>query len=129
MCGTGMQAAVMAADTLAAGSADVVIAGGMESMTNAPYLLAKHRSGARIGHDVVKDSMYLDGLEDAYSPGQLMGAFAEDTAGQYQSTREAHAHYAIRSLSRATATIAHAPFPQGIYPARLSPRADAPILV
>src|SRR3546814_5521194 len=90
MCGSGMQAAVMAADTLAAGSADVVIAGGMESMTNAPYLLAKHRSGARIGHDVVKDSMYLDGLEDAYSPGKLMGAFAEET--DRKSTRLNSSH-------------------------------------
>src|SRR3546814_18904719 len=100
MCGSGMQAAVMAADTLAAGSADVVIAGGMESMTNAPYLLAKHRSGARIGHDVVKDQMSLDGLEDAYPPGKLMGAFAEETAGPYQLTRGAQASDSISSLSR-----------------------------
>ena len=78
MCGSGMQAAIMAHDALAAGSADIIIAGGMESMSNAPYLLAKHRGGARIGHDVVSDSMYLDGLEDAYQPGKLMGAFAKD---------------------------------------------------
>src|ERR1700744_2946395 len=78
MCGSGMQAAIMAHDALAAGTADVIVAGGMESMSNAPYLLTKHRSGARIGHDSVKDSMYLDGLEDAYTPGKLMGAFAED---------------------------------------------------
>ena len=122
MCGSGMQAAVMAADTLAAGSADVVIAGGMESMTNAPYLLAKHRSGARIGHDVVKDSMYLDGLEDAYSPGKLMGAFAEETAGQYQFTREAQDAYAIRSLSRANEAIASGAFAPEIVPVTVSGR-------
>ena len=74
MCGSGMQAAIMAHDALRAGSADVIVAGDMESMTGAPYLLSKHRGGARIGHDVVKDSMFLDGLEDAYTPGKLMGA-------------------------------------------------------
>ncbi|QUD90025.1 acetyl-CoA C-acyltransferase [Phenylobacterium montanum] len=101
MCGSGMQAAILAHDALAAGSIDVVIAGGMESMSNAPYLLAKHRGGARIGHDVVSDSMYLDGLEDAYTPGKLMGAFAEDSARHYQFTREAMDAYAIESLARA----------------------------
>jgi acetyl-CoA C-acetyltransferase len=101
MCGSGMQAAILAHDALAAGSADLIVAGGMESMTNAPYLLAKHRSGARIGHDVVTDSMYLDGLEDAYTPGKLMGAFAEDTARHYQFTREAMDEFAISSLARA----------------------------
>ena len=110
MCGSGMQAAIMAADALAAGSADIIVAGGMESMSNAPYLLAKHRSGARIGHDVVKDSMYLDGLEDAYTPGKLMGAFAEDTAGTYQFTRQAQDDYAIGSLERARAAIAAGAF-------------------
>src|SRR6185437_1576504 len=74
MCGSGMQAAIMAHDALAAGTAEIIVAGGMESMTNAPYLMAKHRAGARIGHDVISDSMYLDGLEDAYTPGKLMGA-------------------------------------------------------
>ena len=101
MCGSGMQATIMAHDALAAGSADVIVAGGMESMSNAPYLLTKHRSGARIGHDAVKDSMYLDGLEDAYDPGKLMGAFAEDSARDYQFTREAQDAYALRSLARA----------------------------
>jgi acetyl-CoA C-acetyltransferase len=110
MCGSGMQAAIMAAEALAAGSADLVIAGGMESMSNAPYLLAKHRGGARIGHDVVKDSMYLDGLEDAYTPGKLMGAFAEETARDYQFSRAAQDDYALRSLSRATAAIADGAF-------------------
>ncbi|MHA6722633.1 acetyl-CoA C-acyltransferase [Sphingomonas sp. RS2018] len=103
MCGSGMQAAIMAADTLAAGSADVIVAGGMESMTNAPYLSMRHRAGARIGHDVLKDHMYLDGLEDAYDPGKLMGSFAEDTARDYQFTRAAMDDFAIASLQRAQA--------------------------
>jgi len=101
MCGSGMQAAIMAHDALLAGSSDIVVAGGMESMTNAPYLLPKHRGGARLGHDVVKDSMFLDGLEDAYNPGRLMGAFAEDAAQEYQFTRETQDEYAIRSLTLA----------------------------
>jgi len=101
MCGSGMQAAILAHDTLAAGSADIVVAGGMESMTNAPYLLAKHRGGARIGHDRVMDSMYLDGLEDAYDSGKLMGAFAEETARAYQFTRADMDAYAVESLARA----------------------------
>lgn len=110
MCGSGMQAAIMAHDALAAGSSAIIVAGGMESMSNAPYLLAKHRAGARIGHDVVKDSMYLDGLEDAYEPGRLMGSFAEDSARDYQFTREAQDEYALRSLSRATGAIASGAF-------------------
>ena len=101
MCGSGMQAAIMAADALAAGSTDLVIAGGMESMTNAPYLMTKHRGGARIGHDSIYDHMFLDGLEDAYEPGRLMGSFAEESAGLYQFTREAQDDYAIASLERA----------------------------
>ncbi len=105
MCGSGMQAAIMATEAIAAGSSDIIVAGGMESMSNAPYLLAKHRGGARIGHDLVKDSMYLDGLEDAYNAGKLMGAFAEDTARDYQFTREAQDEYAIRSLNRAKQAI------------------------
>jgi acetyl-CoA C-acetyltransferase len=101
MCGSGMQAAIMAHDALRARSADVIIAGGMESMSNAPYLLSKHRGGARIGHDAITDSMYLDGLEDAYEPGKLMGAFAEDSARQYQFTRQAMDDYAVASLTKA----------------------------
>jgi acetyl-CoA C-acetyltransferase len=101
MCGSGMQAAILAADALAAGSVDLLIAGGMESMTNAPYLSRKHRAGARIGHDTLYDHMYLDGLEDAYEPGKLMGNFAEDTAAEYQFTRKAMDDYAIESLHRA----------------------------
>jgi len=101
MCGSGMKAAMMAADTLAAGSADLIVAGGMESMTNAPFLSKKHRAGARIGHDVIYDSMMLDGLEDAYEPGRAMGTFAEETAAEYQFTRAAMDDYAIHSLQRA----------------------------
>jgi acetyl-CoA C-acetyltransferase len=101
MCGSGMQAAIMAADTIAAGSADIVLAGGMESMTNAPYLMTKHRGGARIGHDRIIDHMFLDGLEDAYEQGRLMGSFAEDSARDYQFTRAAQDDYAIASLERA----------------------------
>jgi acetyl-CoA C-acetyltransferase len=110
MCGSGMQAAIMAHDALKARTADIIVAGGMESMSNAPYLLTKHRGGARIGHDVVKDSMYLDGLEDAYDSGKLMGSFAEDSARDYQFTRAAQDDYALRSLSRATDAIASGAF-------------------
>ncbi|QYE36112.1 acetyl-CoA C-acyltransferase [Polymorphobacter sp. PAMC 29334] len=110
MCGSGMQAAIMAHDALASGSADIVVAGGMESMSNAPYLLTKHRAGARIGHDAIKDSMYLDGLEDAYDPGKLMGSFAEDSARDYQFTRVEQDDYALESLRRATAAIAEGAF-------------------
>ena len=110
MCGSGMQAMIMAHDALAAGSSDVIVAGGMESMTNAPYLLTKHRGGARIGHDAIKDSMYLDGLEDAYDPGRLMGSFAEESAREYQFTREAQDAFAIASLGRAQAAIASGAF-------------------
>jgi acetyl-CoA C-acetyltransferase len=116
MCGSGMQAAILAHDALAAGSVDVVIAGGMESMTNAPYLLQKHRAGARIGHDTAYDHMYLDGLEDAYEPGRLMGSFAEETAKQYQFTREAMDEYAIGSLSKARAAVEGGAFAREIVP-------------
>src|SRR5258708_39527412 len=98
-----MPAAMLAQDSLVAGSANIVVAGGMESMSNAPYLLAKHRAGARIGHDRVMDSMYLDGLEDAYDPGKLMGAFAEETAAAYQFSRADMDVYAGESLGRAGA--------------------------
>jgi acetyl-CoA C-acetyltransferase len=101
MCGSGMQAAMMASDALLAGSADLVVAGGMESMSGAPYLSKKHRAGARIGHDTVYDHMMLDGLEDAYEPGRAMGTFAEDIATEYQFTRKAMDDYAIQSLTRA----------------------------
>ena len=116
MCGSGMQAAIMAHDALLAGSAAVIVAGGMESMSNAPYLLTKHRSGARIGHDAIKDSMYLDGLEDAYDPGKLMGAFAEESARDYQFTRAAQDDFAIESLGRASAAIASGAFDAEVTP-------------
>ena len=122
MCGSGMQAAIMAHDALAAGSAGVIVAGGMESMTNAPYLMAKHRSGARIGHDVISDSMYLDGLEDAYEPGKLMGAFAEDAARAYQFTREDQDAYAVRSLERAKAAVEGGKFEAEITPVTVKTR-------
>jgi acetyl-CoA C-acetyltransferase len=105
MCGSGMQAAIMGAEALAAGSIDIIVAGGMESMTNAPYLLPKMRSGARLGHTEAKDHMFLDGLEDAYEPGRAMGSFAEETVGEYQLTREAQDDFSIESLARAKAAV------------------------
>lgn len=119
MCGSGMQATIMAAEALAAGSVDLLIAGGMESMTNAPYLSMRHRGGARIGHDVLKDHMFLDGLEDAYEPGRLMGSFAEETAKEYQFTREAQDDFAIASLERAKAAQASGAFDREIVPVEL----------
>lgn len=101
MCGSGMKAVMAAHDQILAGSAKVMVAGGMESMTNAPYVLPKMRGGARLGHGEVKDHMFLDGLEDAYEPGRLMGSFAEDCAEKYQFTREAQDEYALGSLSNA----------------------------
>ncbi|WP_442680117.1 acetyl-CoA C-acyltransferase [Sphingomonas sp. ASY06-1R] len=123
MCGSGMQAAIMADEALRAGSIDLVIAGGMESMSNAPYLLAKHRAGARIGHGQILDSMMLDGLEDAYEPGKAMGVFAEATAGDYQFTREAQDAFAIESLSRANAAIAGGRFVDEVVPVTVKGRA------
>ena len=114
VCGSGMQTVIMGSEALAAGSVDYVIAGGMESMTNAPYLLKKHRSGARIGHDTAYDHMFLDGLEDAYEAGRAMGTFAQDTANAYQLTREAQDAYAIESLRRAQKAIADGAFKQEI---------------
>ncbi|AIO65891.1 acetyl-CoA C-acetyltransferase [Burkholderia oklahomensis] len=101
MCGSGMRAAMFAHDMLVAGSVDVAVAGGMESMTNAPYLLPKARAGMRMGHGQVLDHMFLDGLEDAYEKGRLMGTFAEECAGEYAFTREAQDAFAIESLARA----------------------------
>ncbi len=122
MCGSGMQAAIMAHDALAAGTADVIVAGGMESMTGAPYVMGKHRGGARIGHDVISDSMYLDGLEDAYTPGKLMGAFAEDSARTYQFTREAQDAYAVESLTRAKRAQDSGAFDREITPVEVATR-------
>ncbi|MEA3057870.1 MAG: acetyl-CoA C-acetyltransferase [Sphingomonadales bacterium] len=116
VCGSGMQAAIFAHDMLTAGSADVIVAGGMESMTNSPFLLKKHRAGARIGHDTVYDHMMLDGLEDAYDPGRAMGTFAEDAAREYQFTREQQDEYAIESLRRANEAITNGKFEKEITP-------------
>lgn len=101
MCGSGMKAAMVAYDQLKAGNGEILIAGGMESMTNAPYLLDKMRGGARLGHGQVVDHMFLDGLEDAYDKGKLMGSFAEDCAEKFQFTREAQDAYALKSLENA----------------------------
>jgi acetyl-CoA C-acetyltransferase len=101
MCGSGMKAVMLAHDLIAAGSASIAVAGGMESMTNAPYLLERARAGYRLGHGRVIDHMFLDGLEDAYDKGRLMGSFAEDCAEAYQFTRDAQDAYAIQSLTRA----------------------------
>ena len=101
MCGSGMKAAMLAHDILATGNADVIVAGGMESMTNAPYLLPKARAGLRMGHAQVIDHMFYDGLEDAYDKGRLMGTFAEDCAQKYAFTREAQDQFAVASLTRA----------------------------
>jgi acetyl-CoA C-acetyltransferase len=128
MCGSGMQAAILAHDALAAGGADIIVAGGMESMSNAPYLLTKHRSGARIGHDRVADSMYLDGLEDAYEPGKLMGAFAEDAAKSYQITRAAMDDYAIESLARARRAVETGAFAREIVPVTVEGRGGSSVV-
>jgi acetyl-CoA C-acetyltransferase len=101
MCGSGMKAAMLAHDELLAGAVEVIVAGGMESMTNAPYLLPKARAGLRMGHAQVLDHMFFDGLEDAYDKGRLMGSFAEDCAQKYRFTREAQDAFAIASLKRA----------------------------
>ncbi len=122
VCGSGMQTVIMGSEALAAGSVDLVIAGGMESMTNAPYLLKKHRSGARLGHDTAYDHMFLDGLEDAYEAGAAMGSFAQTTANEYQLTREDMDEYAIESLARANGAIASGAFADEIVPVTISGR-------
>ena len=122
VCGSGLQSAIFGHDMLKAGSADVIVAGGMESMTNSPYLLAKHRAGARIGHDSVYDSMMLDGLEDAYDAGRAMGSFAEETARAYQFTREMQDEFAVESLNRAKAAQSSGAFDQEIAPVEVKGR-------
>jgi len=116
MCGSGMKAAMLANDLLLAGTNTVMVAGGMESMTNAPYLLPKARGGLRLGHGEIKDHMFLDGLEDAYDRGRLMGTFAEDTAAKYQFSREAQDGFAITSLKRAQDAINNGWFAAEITP-------------
>ena len=122
VCGSGMQTVIMGAEAIAAGSADLIVAGGMESMTNAPYILKKHRSGARIGHDTAYDHMFLDGLEDAYEQGRAMGTFAQDTANEYQLTRQAQDDYSIESLRRAQEAIKSGAFAEEIVPVTVATR-------
>lgn len=122
MCGSGMQALMQASDSIRAGSARTVVAGGMESMTNAPYLLPKMRGGARLGHGQVIDSMFLDGLEDAYDKGRLMGTFAEDCAEEFQFTRQAQDDYALRSLTRAQAAISEGRFADEVVGVKIATR-------
>jgi acetyl-CoA C-acetyltransferase len=122
VCGSGMQTVIMASEALASGGMDLAIAGGMESMTNAPYLLKKHRSGARIGHDTAYDHMFLDGLEDAYEEGRAMGTFAQDTANEYQLTRENMDDYSVESLRRANEAITSGAFTDEIVPVTFSTR-------
>ncbi|MFS8048175.1 acetyl-CoA C-acyltransferase [Rhizobium sp. BR 314] len=116
MCGSGMKAVMLAHDLIAAGSASIAVAGGMESMTNAPYLLDRARGGYRLGHGRVIDHMFLDGLEDAYDKGRLMGTFAEDCAEAYQFTRPAQDDYAVTSLTRARNAIEDGAFDAEIIP-------------
>ena len=122
MCGSAMKATMLAHDGLVAGSNDVMVAGGMESMTNAPYLMPKARAGYRMGHQQVMDHMFLDGLEDAYDKGRLMGTFAEDCAAKYTFTREAQDHFALTSLSRALAANNDGTFAWEIAPVTVSGR-------
>ncbi len=122
MCGSGMQAIMFAHDMLLAGTNEVMVAGGMESMTNAPYLLPKARSGYRLGHDRVMDSMFLDGLEDAYDRGRLMGTFAEDAAQAYQFSRQEQDAYALASLERALKASQDGTFAGEIAPVKVKSR-------
>jgi len=122
MCGSGMEATLLAHDQLIAGSRDLMVAGGMESMTNAPHLLLKGRSGIRIGHDRIYDHMMLDGLEDAYEPGRAMGTFGEQCADKYQFTREAQDAFAIASVQRAKAATESGAFKAEITPVTVKTR-------
>ncbi|AOL23423.1 acetyl-CoA C-acetyltransferase [Erythrobacter litoralis] len=122
VCGSGMQTVIMGAEALASGTIDMVVAGGMESMTNAPYLLKKHRSGARLGHDTAYDHMFLDGLEDAYEEGRAMGTFAQETANDYQMTREEMDAYSIESLARANKAIESGAFADEVVPVTVTTR-------
>ena len=123
MCGSGMEATLLAHDQLVAGSRDVMVVGGMESMTNAPHLLLKGRTGMRIGHDRIYDHMMLDGLEDAYEPGRAMGTFGEQCADKYKFTREAQDAFATTSVNRAKAATASGAFAAEITPVTVKARA------
>lgn len=122
MCGSGMKAAMLAFDAIALGQADIVVAGGMESMTNSPYLLPRMRGGARMGHAQALDHMFLDGLEDAYEKGRLMGTFAEDCATAFRFSRQAQDAYALASLQRAKAAQAEGTFAAEIAPVEVQGR-------
>jgi len=128
MCGSAMEAAMLAHDALAVGSGQIIVAGGMESMSNAPYLLPKARGGMRMGHGTVLDHMFLDGLEDAYDKGKLMGTFAEQCAERYAFTREAQDEFALRSLSRAIAATEDGSFQWEIAPVTVSGRKGETII-
>jgi len=128
MCGSGMKTAMMAHDQLRAGNGKVVIAGGMESMSNAPYLLPKMRGGARLGHGQVVDSMFLDGLEDAYDKGRLMGTFAEDCAQAFQFSREDQDAYALDSLNFSLRAIADGDFTDEVAPVAVKTRAGSSVV-
>lgn len=128
MCGSGMRAAMFAHDMLTAGSADVMVAGGMESMTNAPHLLLKGRTGIRIGHDRIYDHMMLDGLEDAYEPGRAMGTFGEECADKYKFSREAQDAFAIASVQRAQAAAKSGAFDAEITPITVKTRAGETVV-
>ena len=128
MCGSGMEATLLAHDQLIAGSRDVMVSGGMESMTNAPHLLPKGRSGIRIGHDRIYDHMMLDGLEDAYEPGRAMGTFGEQCADKYQFTREAQDAFATASVQRARAAIDTGAFADEITPVTVKGRAGETVI-
>lgn len=128
MCGSGMRAAMFAHDMLIAGSHDVLVAGGMESMTNAPYLLPKARGGYRIGHDRIFDHMMLDGLEDAYEPGRSMGTFGEDCASKYAFSREAQDAFAVASAQRAQAATKSGGFAAEIAPVTVKTRAGEKVI-
>jgi acetyl-CoA C-acetyltransferase len=122
MCGSGMRSAMIANDQIIAGSSNISIAGGIESMSNTPYILPKVRAGLRMGHGEVKDHMFIDGLEDAYEPGKLMGTYAEDTAEAYQFTREQQDEFAIRSLKRAKKANEDGTFKNEIVPVQIKTR-------
>ena len=128
MCGSGMEATLLAYDQLIAGSRDVMVTGGMESMTNAPHLLLKGRSGVRIGHDRIYDHMMLDGLEDAYEPGRAMGTFGEQCADKYQFTREAQDAFATTSVKRAKAATESGAFKAEITPVPVKGRAGDTVI-
>lgn len=128
MCGSGMKTVMLAFDQLFAGNGEVVVAGGMESMTNAPHILPKMRAGQRLGHGQVLDHMFIDGLEDAYEPGRLMGTYAEDCAEKYQFTRDAQDAYALQSLESALAAQRDGRFKREIGPVTVETRAGTTVI-